>query len=487
MKRFFDILSRMVLSKINAHKTFSLKESLILVWHFSIPAIIAQFMHIVMQYADSAMVSRLGSSASASIGLVVTSTWLFYGLITAFCSGFSVQVAQSLGAGDSEKTKTVVKSGFVTITIISFFLALLGSLVSFKLPVWLNASDDISRDASLYFLIFSISMPVVMNCYLCICFLQCAGRMKIVGVLSVLICVAEVAFNAFYIFILKWAVVGAALGTFTSELIFLVVLLYFVLFKVEELKPDFKSSNKLKLKENLLNLQKTVCSKSSCTGEILRYACKISIPMAFEQISLCAAHIMITGIVAPLGTISIAANSFGITAEALCYMPAYGIAHAATTIVGQVSGAGYAVPAKKFAKLCTAFGMIFIAFLSVTMYFTCPWIFKLLTPDENVRALSIQVLRSEIIAEPMFAAYVVASGALRGIGDTLVPAIFNLVSMWLIRVSLSWVLVKQYGLKGVWVAMCIELFFRGTLFLIRLFRQKFTLKQHLFLPDGNHF
>lgn len=62
--------------------------------------------------------------------------------------------------------------------------------------------------------------------------------------------------------------------------------------------------------------------------------------MCLEHVVLCGAQILTTVIVAPLGVFAIAANSFAIIAESLCYMPGYGIADAATTLVGQSLGAG---------------------------------------------------------------------------------------------------------------------------------------------------
>ena len=54
------------------------------------------------------------------------------------------------------------------------------------------------------------------------------------------------------------------------------------------------------------------------------------------------------------------------------------------------------------------------------------------------------------------------------------PAIMSLFSMWAIRLTLAYALAQQYGLKGVWTAMAIELSFRGILFLIRLFSKGWT-------------
>ena len=70
----------------------------------------------------------------------------------------------------------------------------------------------------------------------------------------------------------------------------------------------------------------------------------------------------------------------------------------------------------------------------------------------------------------MFAAAIVCNGVFIGAGDTMKPAVMNLFSMWAVRLTLAASLAPKYGLKGVWIAMAIELTFRGIIFLIRLVR-----------------
>ena len=104
------------------------------------------------------------------------------------------------------------------------------------------------------------------------------------------------------------------------------------------------------------------------------------------------------------------------------------------------------------------------------MFALAPWMFSLLTPSLAVQALGASVLRIEAFAEPLFAVSIVAAGAMRGAGDTLVPSLLNLVSMWGVRITAAAVLAPRFGLAGVWFAMCGELCVRGGLFLIRLLR-----------------
>jgi Na+-driven multidrug efflux pump len=204
-------------------------------------------------------------------------------------------------------------------------------------------------------------------------------------------------------------------------------------------------------------------------GEYLRNALKISAPIAVQNVLMSGAQIVSTLIVAPLGNIAIASNSFAITVESLCYMPGYGIGDAATTLVGQTHGAGRMDLCRNFAHLTVRLGMLVMAFMGLVMYIFAPELMSLLSPIDSICELGTTVLRIEAFAEPFFAAAIITASVCVGAGDTLKPAIINLCSMWFVRLTLAYWLSQSMGLKGVWIAMAIELTFRGGMFLIRLY------------------
>ena len=116
--------------------------------------------------------------------------------------------------------------------------------------------------------------------------------------------------------------------------------------------------------------------------------------------------------------------------------------------------------------------MTIMAIMGLIMYIFAPEMIGILSPVEEIRTLGSQVLRIEAFAEPFFAASIVTYSVCVGAGDTLRPAIMNLVSMWCVRLTMAAMLAPRYGLKGVWIAMAVELTFRGSIFLVRLFRGK---------------
>ena len=101
-----------------------------------------------MQYIDAAMVGRLGAGAAASIGLVSPALWMFGGLTHSISTGFTVQTAQAVGAGDGRRAKRLLRQAIVVCTIFSSVVASLCAFVSGRLPAWLGAEDAIRGDAS---------------------------------------------------------------------------------------------------------------------------------------------------------------------------------------------------------------------------------------------------------------------------------------------------------------------------------------------------
>lgn len=448
-------------------KPLTLRRQIALTAKLSTPAIIAQLSTILMQYIDASMVGRLGADAAASVGLMNSSLWMFWGVCNMLTMGFSVQVAHRLGAKDTTGARSVLRQGLTACFIAGTIMALIGIAISGRLPLWLGGTDAIAEGASVYFVVFVSALPVLTLNYLAGGMLRCAGNMKIPGLLNVAMCLLDVVFNFFLIFPTRdialaghtvtmpgagLGIFGAALGTVAAECLVAAVMIWYLCRRQHDLALTGAEARK----------------SYRPTRAILRKATTIAAPMTAEHIIFCGAQITITIIVAPLGVIAIAANAFAVTAESLCYMPGFGIGEAATTLCGQSYGAGRFDLVKRFCHLTTALGIAVMTVMAVIMYLCAPAMMALMTPVDAIAALGTEVLRIEAWAEPMYAASIVAYGAFVGVGDTLVPAVMNFGSIWLVRIPLAAILAPVTGLRGVWIAMCAELVFRGLIFLWRM-------------------
>ena len=447
-----------LLAYIREGREMTQGEKLRLIVSLSIPSILAQLSATVMFFIDASMVGHLGAKASASIGLVETTGWLLGGLASAANMGFSVQVAHAIGANDFERARRVLRQSLVCCMIWSLSITTIALSISNYLPYWLGGSEEIAHDATLYFAVFCAFGIFFQMEGLAGSMLKCSGNMKIPSALNIMMCILDVVFNYLFIYILDLNVMGAALGTGLAMVITALLMLYFLLYR----------SDILKLKGRPGSFRPK--------ADVVSNAFKIGGPMGLQHILMGSAQVVSTIIVAPLGTIAIAAHSLAITVESLCYMPGFGIAEAATTLVGQSFGARKQQLTQSFANMSTGLGIIVMTLMGVLMFIFAPELMSLMTPVDEIIATGARCLRIEAFAEPMFAAAIVCNGVFVGAGDTLKPAIMSLLSMWGVRLTLAALLATTYGLSGVWVAMAIELTLRGFIFLIRQLRGRWMKK-----------
>ena len=452
---------RDLLAAIREGRQMTQREKLWLIVSLSIPSILAQISATVMFFIDASMVGHLGARASAAIGLVETTGWLMGGLGTAASMGFSVQVAHAIGANDMKRARRVLRQSLVCCTLWSLAITMAAFTVSGRLPYWLGGTEEIAREATIYFIVIGLFGVCFQLNGLAASMLKCSGNMKLPSILNIIMCVMDVIFNYLLIYTCGLGVLGAALGTGLAELITAALMLYFLLWRSDLLGIFTKDKTR----------RPTGWRDFKPNMEVVRNAFNIGGPMGLNHVLMGSAQIVSTIIVAPLGTVAIAAHSLGITVESLCYMPGFGIAEAATTLVGQSYGAAKEQLCRSFARMSAGLGIAVMTLMGVLMWVFAPELMTIMTPVEEIIAMGTECLRIEAFAEPMFAAAIVCNGIFVGTGDTLRPALMNLLSMWGVRLTLAALLATTYGLPGVWTAMAIELTFRGLIFLTRLFRE----------------
>jgi len=461
--------------------TMTRMDQVSLALRLAFPAIMAQLSHTLMEYIDASMVGRLGASGAASIGLISTTTWLFWGLNGSIATGFSVQVAHRIGANDSKDARSILRQAFLTCMGVSLFFCIIGLAICQPLPHWLGGGPEITENATKYFFVFALTLPFFELNYMMSSMLRCSGNVKVPSMLNILMCALDVLFNFIFIFPTSqyhilgmeftlygagMGVMGAAIGTAVAEIIVCGLLLYFLCFR----SPQMRIFGKYRYESKGLKSYMP-------TARVLKKAIKIGMPIGCERVIMCGAQICTTMIVAPLGMFAIAANSFGINAESLCYMPGYGIADAATTLVGQSVGAKRRNLARSFANITVVMGILIMTLMGVVMYMGAPVMMNIMTPVPEIVSLGVDALRIEAFAEPMFAASIVCYGVFVGAGKTIIPSVMNLGSIWIFRITLAILLAPSMGLNGVWLAMCIELNLRGILFLLRLKSNKWLPKE----------
>ena len=354
--------------------------------------------------------------------------------------------------------KTLIQSVIGSL-ILGIGAMLIGTPLSLVLPKWMGAAPDIRRDAFLYMLVLMIALPGRTFHAVFSAILRCMGNTRTPMIVNTLINLLNVVLNFFLIYDTAtytiWGqsitlpgagmgVLGAAVATALSLLVGGIWLTAKVLFCSGVYCPRFRGNFCLDGR-----LQK------DCLG--------VAIPVALERITISFGQIIMTRMVSTLGTVSLAANYVAVTAEQICYMPAYGIASASTALVGQNVGAGQWKQAKFFGKVTGWIGVGLTAILALAMFLWSDTLGKAFSSDLEVALLSGEMLRIVSVAEPMFSMSTVMSGALRGAGEAKYPFYVGIICMLCIRVSLGAILLFgfQLGLSAVWIAMAVDLNLRG--------------------------
>lgn len=443
-----------------------ISAALLLAW----PAIVEQIMLTAVQYIDTAMVGRLGADATAAVGLTTAPTWMFMGIFAATAMGFSVQVAQHLGAERKEEAKRVVAQSLRVVAILGVCLGLLGVSISFSLPRWLGAEEEIVGPAGLYFRIMACGMPFTFGVQMISSMFRCSGDTKSPMILNTMINLINVVLNFLFIYPtrplslfgaeftmpgLGLGVTGAALASVTSTVTIFCVFLWML----------FNREGPIKISRGV---------DSRLDRQCLSAAFRLGLPVAMERLAMSGAQVMQTSIITEIGTVSLAAHHLAVTAESISYAPAFGVSQSATAMVGQAIGAGRKDLAMYFAKISIVMGMIIMTMGGAVLFIFAEPLIKIFSTDPAVIALGGQVLRIVAFAEPLFGASIVSSGTLRGAGDSKVPFLISMSTMWGVRITLSMFLAARMGLVGVWLAMAIELMTRGSIFLTRVLRGKWT-------------
>ena len=159
----------------------------------SIPSILQQIVVTAMEYIDAAMVGHIGAAATASIGIVSSSTWLLHGMLAGLCMAFSIQVAQYLGADRQQDARGVLRQSMLFNLVVGLAAAAFGVGISRFLPGWLGADTALQANASAYFAIWSASLPFIMAMGTYAAMLRSTGDALTPGLISVFTCVLSMS------------------------------------------------------------------------------------------------------------------------------------------------------------------------------------------------------------------------------------------------------------------------------------------------------
>jgi len=405
-------------------------------------------------FVDTLFVAKLGLAEVAAVGVTNAILAVYLAVFMAMGVGTSSLIAKSVGAGDMERAKVIAKQSTWLSAVLGIVFGIITLLFAEPLLRIMGAEPDVLADGIVYFRIVAIPSIFISLMTVFGSVLRAAGDTKTPMKVGIWINLIHVVLDYILIFGLfgmgGWGIAGAAWATVIARAIGTVLLFLFI--------------RKSKLSFSL----RTATLSERFTLPLL----KLSTPAAAERLIMRFGQVLYFGLIVRIGTDVYAAHMIAGNIEIFSYMPGYGLAVAATTLVGQSLGANRRADAYRYGLLTTGIAVIFMSLIGVLLFIFSPLAATWFTGQVDVVDMVTTALRIDAFAQPFLAVGLVLAGALQGAGDTKSPMYSTAIGMWLIRVVGVYVLCIYWGMgiAGVWLSIAIDLLIRAVYLLFRFKR-----------------
>lgn len=426
-----------------------------------IPLIIEQLLAMTIGMADTIMVTSVGEHAVSGVSLVDNISILLINVFSALATGGAVVAAQYLGSRDETNACDAAKQLFYAITALS--TAMMAICLLFREPllrlVFGSLEHDVMDAAMTYFLLTSLSYPLLAVYNAGAALFRSMGNSKISMLASLLMNVINISLNAVLIFGAKIGVAGAGFGTLASRLAGAVLMTWLIC------RP-----------QNPIHIERLFHPEFH--GQLVKKILRIGIPNGTENGMFQIGKLMVLGLVTPLGTSATAANAIANSVASMVNVPGNAISLSLITVVGQCMGAGEHKQAVHYTRNLMVVVYLSMGSLSLLMFLLAEPVVGLFGLTAGAAVLAVEVLRWCAIFTAIFWPLAFSlPNALRASGDAKFTMIVSMCTMWTFRVGLSYLLVPYIGLLGVWVAMFIDWIARAIVFLIRFLSGRWKTKK----------
>jgi putative MATE family efflux protein len=413
------------------------------------PVIIENLLQSMIGFVDKELVGHLGTDALAGVGGAQQIVWLMTTALSAVMMGATVLVAHAIGAQKPAEARRAFKQALVLSTIVAAVLT--SGLYALADPAvrLLGLDAQAAADGILYLQISALTLPVLVGMFTGSAVLRGAGDTRTPMFITMIINVinAVAAWWMIYGFgpIPAMGVAGSAWAAGVARLIGCLLLAWVFLRPGQLLNlsgPGWRFD--LGLVKRMLN---------------------IGLPTAAEQFMLSFGITLYGIIVIGLGTNVYATQRASMMIVMMAFLPGFGFAMAATTLVGQAMGAGKPRQAEEGTWIAARWCMLLMGVVGAVFGLFGEPLMHLFSNDPEVTRLGGEVLFIAAWNQPFMALAQVLAGGLRGAGDTRYPMVVTMLSVWAVRLPIGWLLgiALGLGLQGIYLGYVLDTVVRAVL------------------------
>jgi putative MATE family efflux protein len=413
------------------------------------PVIAERSLMTFTRIVDMMMVGRIGAAAISAIGLSMQPLFLIQAFGAAVSVGTTALVARFIGAKEENKSGQVLQQSLVIASVTAAVLLSLYFVFAKNIITFMGAEGEVVRLGTTYLKILAPGMFFMFMSFMVFAALRGAGDTQTPMKINILVNLLNVLGNYMLIFgklgAPELGFEGAAIATSVARSVGGILVIIHV----------FSKSSKIPVKKKeLFNLD----------FALIQRILKVGLPAAMEQFVMRTAQIFYVKLVAGLGTVAYAAHQVAINAESLSYMPGFGMAVAATTLVGQNLGAQHPQEAEESAIESWKIGFLIMGVMALIFLIFPEYLMKLYTSDPEIIRLGARNLRIIAFAQIPMGTQFIFAGALRGAGDTKSVFYSTAISSWVGRLGMAYIFINifHWGLVGAWLAMVVDWSMRGS-------------------------
>ncbi len=431
-------------------------------WRLILPLVAEQFLLVTVGMADTVMVSSVGEAAVSGISLVDQINVLLIQIFAALATGGSVVASQYLGRRDRENAcraaKQLVYSSFGMAVLIGAAVLLLNRHILHV--VFGNVEPDVLRAAETYFWLSALSYPMLALYNAGAALFRSMGNSRVSLFASVIMNIINIGGNALLIYGLHWGVAGAGTATLASRTaagVMMMILLH---------RP-----------ENPIVLQRLL--HFEWYGGILRSILRVGVPNGLENGIFQVGKLLVASLITTFGTAAIAANAIAGNIAMVTNLTGSAIGLAMITVVGRCIGARQVAEARRYTKLLLKAVYISMWATNIILFFLAPYLVRFYAMPQETSEMALLVVNINFLMASLFwPPSFTTPNALRAAGDAKYTMTVSIISMWVFRIGMSYVLGQwlHMGLLGVWAAMQIDWVVRGIFFSLRFHGHKWEQK-----------
>ncbi|MCM3631286.1 MATE family efflux transporter [Paenibacillus glycanilyticus] len=422
-----------------------------------IPILIDQAFLVGLNLVNTAMVSSSGVDAVSAVNMVDSLNIFLISVFIAVSTGGTVVVAQYKGSGNHPMVSKAAASSVASVTLVALAISLIVVVFHNQMLNLLfgAASPEVFEEGRTYLIGSGLSYVGIAMMEAVCGALRGIGRSRASLMLSLVMNLSYVLLNVVFINLMHMGVLGLSISINISRYAAAILAIIYLV------KID--TSLRLRLRDML-----------AVNFAMLRKILFVGLPFAAEQMFFNGGKIVTQTFVVSLGTYAIATNAITGSLANVLQIPSNALAITAITVIGQCMGQRNIEDARKFTRsflwLSTAC-LFLMTCLMVPLFYPLVGLFH--PPPEIVDDILVISIINALMQVVFWSISFIMPSALRAAGDSKFTSVVSLLSMWLFRIVLGYLLaiVLDFGIHGVWLAMNLEWGVRGAIFLWR-FRGK---------------